>query len=116
MKTFSILSKRTGTLLVAASLILSFATAIGWAANQPNELMWQDVSGESLDPTARGLIESSVHRIVRLDKRALAQALEGAPMEFSPQATERPAIIYLPMPDGAMARFRFEESPIMEPA
>ncbi len=115
---FSILSKRrTVTLLVATSLILSFAAArIGWAAPEPNEGMWQDVSGESLDPAARRLIDPSVHRVVRLDKTALAQALERVPMEFSEEAKEHPAIIYLPMPDGAMARFRFEESPIMEPA
>ena len=35
-------------------------------------------------------------------------------MEFTREATENPAIIYLPMPDGTMARFRFEESPVME--
>ena len=68
--------------------------------------MWQDLNGRSLDPAAKHLIDPSVHRIVRLDKAALAQVLEGAPMEFSREATEHPAIIYLPMPDGAMARFR----------
>ena len=105
------------TLLVAASGILSLAAAIiGWSAPPPNERMWQEISRKSLDPAARHLIDSSVHRLVRLDKTALAKVLERAPMEFSRDATEHPAIIYLPMPDGAMARFRFEESPIMEPA
>lgn len=115
---FSILGlKARVTLLVGATLVLSFAAAIvGWAATQPGERMWQDIGGRSLDPVARRLVDPSIHRIVRLDTAALAQTLEGAPMEFSREATEHPAIIYLPMPDGAMARFRFEESPIMEAA
>jgi hypothetical protein len=104
------------TLLVGATLVVSFAAAIiGSAATQPGERMWQDISGQSPDRATRGIIDQSVHRIVRLDTDSLAQALERAPMEFSREATERPAIIYLPMPDGKMARFRFEESPIMEP-
>ena len=114
----SILPKKLRViLLIAATLTLSFAAAvIGWAATQPGERMWQDIKGRSLDRAASGLIDPSVHRTLRLDTAALAQVLEGAPMEFSPEATAHPAIIYLPMPDGAMARFRFEESPIMEPA
>src|SRR5207247_2145190 len=54
------------------------------------------------------------YRTVRLDRAALLQALAGAPMEFTTNATQNP-ISYLPMPDGTMARFRFEESPIMQP-
>jgi hypothetical protein len=34
-------------------------------------------------------------------------------MEFTQNPSQNP-IIYLPMPDGTMARFRFEESPVME--
>ena len=56
-----------------------------------------------------------IYRTVRVDNAALAQALAGAPMEFTSEASQNPGIIYLPMPDGTMARFRFEESPIMEP-
>ena len=89
------------TLLVGATLVLSFAAAIvGWAATQPGEGMWHDIDGRSLGP-ASGLIDQKAYRTLRLDTAALAQALEGAPMEFSREATEHPAIIYLPMPDGA---------------
>ena len=77
--------------------------------------MWDDVEEHSLDPAARRLIVPMAYRTVRLNRAALEQALQGAPMEFTREATENPAIIYLPMPDGTMARFRFEESPVMEP-
>src|SRR5204863_7845631 len=71
------------------------------------------VQERSLDQSARRLIVPQVYRTVRLDRAALMQALAGAPMEFTRSATQNP-IIYLPMPDGTMSRFRFEESPIVE--
>jgi hypothetical protein len=116
MKMFSILSKKTRmALLVTATFVPSVVAAIfGQATRQPNERMWNAIEENSLDRTARRLIVPMVYRTVRLDKAALAQALASAPMEFTGDATLNP-IIYLPMPDGTLARFRFEESPIMEP-
>ena len=119
MKMFSILSFSKNTrvsLTVTATFVLSLAAAtLGRAANQPNERMWEGIDERSLDPAAKRLIVPMAYRTVRLDTAALAQALAGAPMEFTREAARDPAIIYLPMPDGTMARFRFEESPIMEP-
>lgn len=104
------------SLSVAATFVLSFAaTAFGQTTHQPNERMWEDIDGRSLDPAAKRLIVPMAYRTVRLDPAALARTLQRAPMEFTREATENPAIIYLPMPDGTMARFRFEESPVMEP-
>jgi len=85
------------------------------AASPAQGTMWQAVDERSLDPAARRVIVPAVYRTVRLDTAALAQILEKAPMEFTSQARENPGIIYLPMPDGTIARFRFEESPIVEP-
>src|SRR5438132_3549457 len=116
MKMFSILSNKTKiSLLVTAAFGLSIVAAIfGQVTRQPNERMWEAVQERSLDQSARRLIVPLVYRTVRLDRAALLQALTGAPMEFTRSATQNP-IIYLPMPDGTMARFRFEESPIIEP-
>ena len=116
MKMFSILSKKARiSLLLTATFVLLFAAAtLGQAASQPNERMWEGIDERSLDQAAKRLIVPMAYRTVRLDKAALAQALAGAPMEFTREATQNP-IIYLPMPDGTLARFRFEESPIMEP-
>src|SRR5947207_116478 len=117
MKVFSILSKKTKiSLLVAATFVLSVVAAIfGQVTRQPNERMWEAVQERSLDQSAKRLIVPLVYRTVRLDRAALMEALAGAPMEFTRGATQNP-IIYLPMPDGTMARFRFEESPVIEPA
>ena len=104
------------SLSLTAAFILTLAAApFGRAASQPNERMWQDVAASSLDPAANRLIVPAVYRTVRLDQTALAQALAAAPMEFTREASVNPGIIYLPMPDGTMARFRFEESPVIEP-
>ena len=81
---------------------------------QPNEGMWKAVAERSLNQAVKRPIVPLVYRTVRVDNAALAQALAAAPMEFT-RATSQNPIIYLPMPDGNMARFRFEESPIMEP-
>jgi Metallo-peptidase family M12 len=116
MKMFSILSKKAKiSLLVTAAFVLSVVAAIfGQASRQPNERMWNTVGESSLDQTARRLIVPLVYRTVRLETTALAQVLASAPMEFTGGASQNP-IIYLPMPDGNLARFRFEESPVVEP-
>jgi hypothetical protein len=116
MKMFSIVSKqRAISLLVPATFVLSIAAAVlAHAARQPNEAMWNFVEEHAFDQSAHRLIVPMVYRTVRVDQAALAQTLAGAPMEFTRDATQNP-IIYLPMPDGTMARFRFEESPIVEP-
>ena len=99
-----------------ATLVLSLAAApFGRAASPPNENMWEAVNASSLNPAAKRLIVPAIYRTVRVDNAALAQTLAAAPMEFTRDAAANPGIIYLPMPDGTMARFRFEESPIMEP-
>jgi hypothetical protein len=118
MKMLSSLSKRIRlSLLITPTVILSVAAALAALADsKPNAMMWEDVNDRSLDSVAPQLIVPNVYRTVRLNKSALAQALAGAPMEFTREAIENPAIIGLPLPDGTRARFRFEESPIMEPA
>jgi len=104
------------SLLVPATFLLLVATVIsGQAASQPDPKMWQRVDESSLDRAAHRLIIPLIYRTVRVDNAALAQVLAAAPMEFTAAASNNPGIIYLPMPDGTMARFRFEESPIMEP-
>src|ERR1043166_8379984 len=48
-----------------------------------------------------------------LNQSALAELLSQAPMEFTAEAESKRVIMALPMPDGSLAEFRIEESPIM---
>ena len=80
----------------------------------PSEI-WQSVDEHAINQVSRRLIVPTVYRTVRLNKAAPMQLLSSTPMEFTREATQNPAIIYLPMPDGTIARFRFEQSPVMEP-
>lgn len=77
--------------------------------------LWQPVDEQSIAPgPARPLVPAS-YRTVRLNEAALNEILARAPMEFTVARNEQP-IITLPMPDGTIARFQFEESPIVEQA
>ena len=100
---------------MAGLVLLAVAAPFAFAASPADQAMWQSINERSLDPTAKRLIVPANYRTLRLDTRAMAQKLAKAPMEFTRQARENPGIISLPMPDGSMARFRFEESPILEP-
>ncbi|HKO96181.1 MAG TPA: zinc-dependent metalloprotease family protein [Pyrinomonadaceae bacterium] len=55
------------------------------------------------------------HRTVSLNEIAQRELLRGAPMEFTKAASQIQVVMKLPMPDGTFARFRVEESPVMEP-
>src|SRR3954451_22586705 len=106
---------RIATPVVATILLLTPIQVFGQAAASPNDTMWRAIDERSLDQTAKRLIVPKVYRTVRLNETMLVQTLAGAPMEFTTTTTaaQHPAIISLPMPDGMMARFRFEESPVM---
>jgi hypothetical protein len=108
-------SKTTRPLLAATIALSILAAMLAQAARQPDAEIWETISERSLNSAARRLIVPLAYRTVRLDKTALARLLASAPMEFSRQVNQNP-IIDLPMPDGTQARFRFEESPVMEPA
>lgn len=103
-------------LLITATFALSVIPVVfARAGQQPDERMWETISERSLDQAARRLIVPMAYHTVRLDKAALTGLLASAPMEFTRHASRNP-IIRLPMPDGTLARFRFEESPVVEPA
>src|SRR5438105_476752 len=55
------------------------------------------------------------YRALSLDEIAQREMLRHAPMEFSKVARQTQLIISLPMPNGTLARFRIEESPVMAP-
>jgi hypothetical protein len=60
-------------------------------------------------------LQPEKYRTFRLDQGALANVLNSAPLESSGQAKATVVILTVPTPDGTIARFRLEESPILAP-
>ncbi|MBC7933617.1 MAG: tandem-95 repeat protein [Rubrivivax sp.] len=80
--------------------------------------IWRVVDESRLPaaPAGTRIIIPARYRTVALGTTSLRTLLTRAPMEFTLQARTGRVEINLPTPDGKFARFRAEESPIMEPA
>ena len=76
---------------------------------------WTDISKEQITPIGNRYIIPESYRTIRLNVDKMRQLLQSAPMEFTAEANENPSIIYIPIPDGSFQRFKFYESPTMEP-
>jgi hypothetical protein len=81
----------------------------------PEDHLWREIrpgAGKSI--AENGAMPRS-YRALSLNEAAQREVLRRAPMEFSKAAKETQVIMTLPMPDGTLARFRIEESPVMAP-
>jgi hypothetical protein len=78
--------------------------------------LWQPAFDTAALPSGdeRTLPES--YSTNQLNQDELAQQLSQAPMEFTDEAANKQVILTLPKPGGGLARFRVEESPVMEPS
>ncbi|MBE7517336.1 MAG: carboxypeptidase regulatory-like domain-containing protein [Chloracidobacterium sp.] len=101
--------------LPIAFFLLIFAFESSSAAQNVSGSLWTDVPEASLVSTGRRLIFPDVYRTLRIDHAVLHNLIAIAPEEFSPEVSGAGNIITLPMPDGSFQRFRFYDSPIMEP-
>ncbi len=108
-------------LLVAALLgVLAFAIAHGAQANTlsagaSQDGLWNEVKETSIRAQGERRITPLQYRTLSLDADALHALLAQAPLEFSAEAQTNLTEISLPLPDGGYGRFRFVESPVMEP-
>ncbi len=59
--------------------------------------------------------ESGIPETFRLDREALSTQLDRAPRELTEEAGKVSVVVALPRPDGTLARFRVEESPVLPP-
>ena len=96
-------------LLITLILFLSFTTS----NSQQN--IWTDINENDMIAVGDRYIIPDFYRTVKLNRDDLSQLLNSAPMEFSLEAINRIAIIELPLPDGIFQKFKFWESPTMEP-
>ncbi len=107
------MNKRPARTSILTLIFMLSATATYFAAPQQDEL-WTEINDSQLRrlPTEKTRTPRN-YRTLRLDKSALSEKLNSAPQEFRVAQAER--IIVLPMPDGSLAKFSYEHSPIVEP-
>ncbi len=78
--------------------------------------LWHEIDDAALQRrTAERQTAPQSYRTLHLNQDTLRQVLRKTSMEFSEAAKNTQVVMSLPMPDGTFARFRIEESPIMEP-
>src|SRR5262245_46492411 len=95
--------------LVVAGCLIASAVGSRSEAAPSSDALWTGVSTS----TAAG--EAVPAAVFALDRNALGVVLDGAPREGRMSLDRSPAILSLPMPDGSLARFHIEESPVFEP-
>ena len=113
---------RIATVAVSLALIgagINLLADRAWPASAQKisaggEGLWQEIDEKSISVQGERVTVPNVYRTFHLDQKQLALILAGAPKEFS-QAAAAKVTITIPMPDGGLARFYIEESPIMEP-
>ncbi|MGH7730965.1 MAG: reprolysin-like metallopeptidase [Candidatus Eiseniibacteriota bacterium] len=88
--------------------------ALGNAAPAAADV-WQFLDETFIASAGTRPLTPAAYRAVRLSEVEMKAALDRVPMEFTRGRTGG-VEFSLPMPDGRLARFRVEESPIMEPA
>ncbi|MBA4148718.1 MAG: hypothetical protein H0X66_11440 [Verrucomicrobia bacterium] len=83
---------------------------------QTNPIAWEKLEQIPNRPlSANARVHLTNFKAFRMHVPAMRQTLRGAPLEVPGQRMDGGSEISLPMPDGTFARFRFVESPIMEP-
>ena len=106
-------------LFCGAGLLAFGLTRLNWRAeaaallSQPGqgtpESIWQDQGAVRVKQI------TGPNRAYRLNQNALTAVLNRAPREFRAPLKTSQTELALPLPNGVLARFRIEESPIMEP-
>ena len=106
---------RLAIILLVASCVSPRLTNQVSAQSASPDVVWQALDNIVGAPAAQPQIRPLKFRTYALNTEALRSTLAKAPMEFTQEAQSGGRIeVTLPMPDGKMARFLAEESPIME--
>jgi uncharacterized protein (TIGR03437 family) len=92
---------------------------VGHAIARParsQDHMWRDKrgGGSGKSDAEIGAVPK-LNRMLSLDEVAQRKVLRRAPMELTNAARQTRVVMTLPMPDGTLAKFRVEESPVMAP-
>jgi hypothetical protein len=93
----------------------SLSTLAAQGGRVSSDELWQPTSNLSVEQRAEQEKLPLSYATIALNQSALNELLRQAPMEFTEAANREPVIMRLPMPNGELARFRIEESPVMHP-
>ncbi len=77
--------------------------------------MWQPKTGDDVQSRGRRIVTPDKFLVYGLDRNALKQTLDQAPLEFTPAARLKEIVLQIPAPDGSLQRFRIEDSPLLSP-
>ena len=83
-------------------------------SNQSEDRLWRERE-RRVTTVASDREAPKPYQSLSLDETAQREVLRHAPMEFTKAARQTLVVMTLPMPDGTLARFRVEESPVMAP-
>ncbi len=78
--------------------------------------LWQQIDESSLQSQReRNAFTSAKYLVYSLNRTAFKNLAAEAPLEFTEAARQTEVILEIPTPDGKIARFRLEESPMLAP-
>ncbi|MGV3504056.1 MAG: reprolysin-like metallopeptidase [Adhaeribacter sp.] len=95
-------------------LLLSFLSFTLFAQDQTG--LWTPAPAAAVSQTAKRHIVPQQYRLVRLQESLLRQVLYQAPKDTGRPLRQASSQITLPLAEGGLARFRFAEVALMEPA
>ncbi len=106
------MNKRLQFLSLCMSIGMLMVLSVSANVKVSNDKVWKEIDDTELKRRpAERLVEPSFYRTFSLNKTALKNLLDSAPLE---NAGNGRTILTLPLPDGKFSRFEIQESPIME--
>ena len=80
-----------------------------------NTSLWRQVDENNVSRRGERLLSPEKYKVFRLNQNALNNLMARIPLEFTDEARLQTVLMEVPMPDGTLARFRIEESPMLAP-
>ena len=97
------------------AILTIFSSVDARTTVKDGDRLWRPVDESRIASRGQRHLDPADYTIARLDRAELTGILNKAPMEFTEQARSEPTVISVPRPDGSIAKFRIEESPILAP-
>lgn len=77
--------------------------------------LWQQINEAGVAARGQRSLQPQRYLVYRLNQAALKNQLAEMPLEFTEASREKNVLMEIPMPDGKLARFRVEDSPVLAP-